>query len=94
MDVKVDFEGGLQTDFEAPNGFTVKVPEGTTLGQLAPIILQQHGKGKQIRFITETGSVVPGILIMLNDTDSEIEGLDTVLKTGDCVTYISTLHGG
>ena len=94
MDVKVEFEGGLQTDFEAPNGITVKVPEETTLGKLAPLVLEQFGKGKAIRFVGEGGAVVPGILIMLNDTDSEIEGLDTVLKPGDSVTYISTLHGG
>ena len=90
----MDFEGGLQTDFDAPNGFKVTVPEGTKLGELASLVYGKHSNGKKIRFVGPKGDIMPGILIMLNDTDSEIEGLDTILKPGDCVTYISTLHGG
>ncbi|OHT00186.1 hypothetical protein TRFO_33219 [Tritrichomonas foetus] len=47
-----------------------------------------------IRFVDDKGQVVAGILIMLNDTDSEIEGLDKVLCQKDIITFISTLHGG
>lgn len=37
----------------------------------------------------------PGILVLINDTDWELEGEgDYVLRDGDEVVFISTLHGG
>lgn len=41
------------------------------------------------------GNVRPGILVLVNDCDWELlDGLDAKLKSGDVVTFISTLHGG
>ncbi|KAK8892076.1 Ubiquitin- modifier 1 [Tritrichomonas musculus] len=93
--IHIDFEGGLQTDFEAPNGIDFTVPEGTTLGKLPSLMAEKLIKPDHpIDFIGENGHVLPGILIMINDVDSEIEGLDAVLKPKDNITFISTLHGG
>ena len=40
-------------------------------------------------------TVRPGILVLINDADWELEGqLDAVLAQGDRVCLISTLHGG
>ncbi|EJU01329.1 ubiquitin-related modifier 1, partial [Dacryopinax primogenitus] len=40
-------------------------------------------------------TVRPGILVLVNDTDWELEGeLDYELKPGDEIVFISTLHGG
>jgi hypothetical protein len=37
----------------------------------------------------------PGILVLINDTDWELEGEgEYALKDGDEVVFISTLHGG
>jgi ubiquitin related modifier 1 len=37
----------------------------------------------------------PGILVLLNDVDWELEGrLEALLHEGDVLTFISTLHGG
>ncbi len=37
----------------------------------------------------------PGILCLINDVDWELEGkLEYVVQEGDCITFISTLHGG
>jgi molybdopterin converting factor small subunit len=37
----------------------------------------------------------PGILVLVNDTDWELEGEgDYELKEGDDIVFISTLHGG
>ena len=37
----------------------------------------------------------PGILVLINDADWELEGeLDYELKDRDEVVFISTLHGG
>ncbi|GAA5947325.1 hypothetical protein JCM3775_005365 [Rhodotorula graminis] len=40
-------------------------------------------------------TVRPGILVLVNSTDWELEGeLDYVLQDGDELVFISTLHGG
>ena len=37
----------------------------------------------------------PGILVLVNDTDWELEGEgDYKLEEGDEIVFISTLHGG
>ncbi|KZT43388.1 ubiquitin-related modifier 1 [Sistotremastrum suecicum HHB10207 ss-3] len=43
----------------------------------------------------ENGTVRPGILVLINDTDWELEGEEEyVLENGDDIVFISTLHGG
>ncbi|KAF8511316.1 hypothetical protein JB92DRAFT_3118186 [Gautieria morchelliformis] len=43
----------------------------------------------------EGDTVRPGILVLINDTDWELEGEgDYILKDGDEIVMISTLHGG
>eukprot|EP00793_Prasinoderma_coloniale_P003901 PRCOL_00003278-RA len=40
-------------------------------------------------------TVRPGVLVLINDCDWELEGgLDAELADGDVVSFISTLHGG
>lgn len=37
----------------------------------------------------------PGILVLINDADWELEGQDAYeLEAGDEVVFVSTLHGG
>ena len=47
---------------------------------------------------TDSVSIIyrrPGILVLINDTDWELEGEeDYVLKEKDEIVFISTLHGG
>jgi len=43
----------------------------------------------------EGGTVRPGILVLVNDSDWELEGEgDYQVKAGDEIVFISTLHGG
>jgi len=54
----------------------------------------KHLKDKEEMFI-QAGTVRPGIIVLINDTDWELE--DTVsycLQPNDKVAFISTLHGG
>jgi ubiquitin related modifier 1 len=40
-------------------------------------------------------SLRPGVLVLINDTDWELEGEgDYVLEAKDSLSFISTLHGG
>ncbi|CAF9936982.1 MAG: Ubiquitin- modifier 1, partial [Alectoria fallacina] len=41
------------------------------------------------------GTVRPGILVLINDADWELEGEDQYeLKRNDNILFVSTLHGG
>ena len=37
----------------------------------------------------------PGILVLINDADGELEGEDSyMINAGDSILFVSTLHGG
>lgn len=45
--------------------------------------------------VSQDGTVRPGILVLINETDWELEGEAAyVLQEGDKVMFVSTLHGG
>ena len=44
---------------------------------------------------SDTARRRPGVLVLVNDTDWELEGEgDYQLQDGDEIVFISTLHGG
>ena len=46
-------------------------------------------------FLRVTDGRRPGVLVLVNDADWELEGLgEYVLEDGDEIAFISTLHGG
>ncbi|KAF8902596.1 ubiquitin-related modifier 1 [Gymnopilus junonius] len=50
---------------------------------------------ERVELFMEKDTVRPGILVLINDTDWELEGEGEYrLKDGDEVVFISTLHGG
>ena len=50
-------------------------------------------RGPNVR--ADSVSSRPGILVLINDADWELEGEDKYeLKNGDNVLFVSTLHGG
>ena len=51
--------------------------------------------GRAVHFAGLTSCSRPGILVLINDADWELEGEDLYeLKTNDNVLFVSTLHGG
>ena len=45
--------------------------------------------------LTRLSSSRPGILVLINEADWELEGEDKYeLKEGDNILFVSTLHGG
>ena len=54
--------------------------------------------GSSLVFLAESDMVInrrPGILVLINDTDWELEGEgEYLLQDGDEIVLISTLHGG
>jgi len=57
--------------------------------------LKQNLLKEREELFMDGDSVRPGILVLINDTDWEIEGEgDYVLRDNDEIVLISTLHGG
>lgn len=69
-------------------------PSVETMAQLIEELRARHLREKEEMFV-QGGSVRPGIIVLVNDTDWEL--LETTryrLAEGDSVAFISTLHGG
>ncbi|KAK2460029.1 hypothetical protein APHAL10511_007952 [Amanita phalloides] len=57
--------------------------------------MRHHLLKEREELFIENGTVRPGILVLINDTDWELEGEgEYILKDGDEIVFISTLHGG
>ncbi|PFH50854.1 hypothetical protein AMATHDRAFT_144027 [Amanita thiersii Skay4041] len=57
--------------------------------------LKDHLLKERLELFYENGTVRPGILVLINDTDWELEGEGSyILKDRDEIIFISTLHGG
>lgn len=94
--VKLEFLGGLDQIFNNVRQQKIQAPTDATLGDLLPLITDQllANKADYDVFIQEE-TVRPGILVLINDTDWELEGKEEyVLEDGDVITFTSTLHGG
>lgn len=76
------------------------VPQGDKIGQPVDIEflihwLNDHLLKERPELFIENGTLRPGILVLVNDTDWELEGEgDYQLKEDDEIVFISTLHGG
>ena len=80
--------------FENKKSLEVEVSSGTTVGQLITILKDRHLKEHPELFYVE-GSVRPGVLVLINETDWELEGEEQyLLQPRDTICFISTLHGG
>ncbi|OBA13621.1 uncharacterized protein OGAPODRAFT_95777 [Ogataea polymorpha] len=96
--VTVKCEGGLDVIFGG-----VRKSECTVAAQEPPTVkdLMYHitetllVDKKDFDVFVEDGTIRPGILVLINDTDWELEGEDEyVLQDGDVIAFTSTLHGG
>ncbi|KAF4612898.1 hypothetical protein D9613_011134 [Agrocybe pediades] len=57
--------------------------------------MRDHMLKERVELFMEKDTVRPGILVLINDTDWELEGEgEYLLKDRDEVVFISTLHGG
>ncbi|ODV93369.1 hypothetical protein PACTADRAFT_51968 [Pachysolen tannophilus NRRL Y-2460] len=91
--------GGLDQNF---NG--IKTKQLTVQKESSPILFKDlinHivenyiSNKKDLETFIEEDTIRPGILVLINDTDWELEGKeDYELENGDLITFTSTLHGG
>ena len=67
---------------------------GFNMKDLIELLRAEHLKDKEEMFV-QSGSVRPGIIVLINDTDWELEDTTSyVLLPNDNIAFISTLHGG
>jgi len=100
--VKVEFGGGLELLFSNKKAYKVDIPSTTVdekptdMKYLMLWLKDNLLKEREELFLDlDTNSVRPGILVLINDTDWELEGEgDYVVQDNDEIVFISTLHGG
>ncbi|KAK6460403.1 ubiquitin-related modifier 1 [Scheffersomyces coipomensis] len=97
--IKVEFLGGLDIISSSVREHKCSVPleegEATMKDLIEYVTKNIITDPKDIPVFIEDDTVRPGILVLINDTDWELEGMeDYVLESGDVFTFTSTLHGG
>uniref|UniRef100_A0A0G4I5S6 Ubiquitin-related modifier 1 homolog n=1 Tax=Chromera velia CCMP2878 TaxID=1169474 RepID=A0A0G4I5S6_9ALVE len=97
MKLSVEFSGGLELLVDKQKKHEVvleSTKQKVTVADLIVHIRDQMLKERHDLFALGD-NLRPGILVLINDTDWEIEsGPATELSDGDSVSFISTLHGG
>jgi len=97
--VRVEFSGGLELLFSNQKSQKVEIPttaddKPTDVNYLIHWLRDNLLKERSELFV-DNDTVRPGILVLINDTDWELEGEgDYVLQNNDEIVFISTLHGG
>lgn len=97
--VKVEFLGGLDviSNHVRDHKLTLPLEEGdaTMKDLIFHVSNTVISNPKDVDVFIEDGTVRPGILVLINDTDWELEGMeDYIVESGDVFTFTSTLHGG
>ena len=98
MKVNIEFSGGLELMFESKKKIELNFEESKEAEiQLRDVIEElrkSHLKEKEEMFV-QGGTVRPGIIVLVNDTDWELLDADEYkVQPNDTVSFISTLHGG
>ncbi|KDQ09182.1 hypothetical protein BOTBODRAFT_179198 [Botryobasidium botryosum FD-172 SS1] len=94
--LSLHFGGGMELLFDnrRDHEITITLPAPADVRLLIDWIATNLLQERKELFL-EGPSLRPGILVLINDTDWELEGEeDYQLKDGDDIVFISTLHGG
>ncbi|KDQ56726.1 hypothetical protein JAAARDRAFT_36215 [Jaapia argillacea MUCL 33604] len=105
ISLKIEFAGGLELLFSNQRSHRISIPsnpastpnEPPKRADITYLIhwLKDNLLKERVELFIENGTVRPGILVLVNDTDWELEGEGSYeLMDGDEIVFISTLHGG
>jgi ubiquitin related modifier 1 len=92
----IELSGGLELLFSGQRSLQVALPAAgrCSIKALLALLRDSHLQERPELFMAGD-SVRPGILVLINEVDWELEGmLAAEVAHGDTVTLISTLHGG
>ena len=91
MVVTIELSGGLEYDADTTK---LEYEIGTIKTMKDVIEILRKNLTKLAQIFTET-SVIPGIIVLINDADWELLGyLDAEISDGDVISLISSIHGG
>ncbi|KAL6910847.1 ubiquitin related modifier 1 [Trichoderma evansii] len=97
----VEFSGGLEMLFSDVRRHALSLPakdkdgNPSTIGYLIDHLCEHVMKDSRKELFVLDGHLRPGILVLINDADWELEGEEEYeLKSGDNILFVSTLHGG
>ncbi|KAK5678025.1 Ubiquitin-related modifier 1, partial [Elasticomyces elasticus] len=93
--------GGLEILFSNERKHSVNLParlsDGNppTIAYLLQYLVENVMKDERKELFILEDNVRPGILVLINDADWELEGEEKYeLQQGDDIVFVSTLHGG
>ncbi|KAK7966729.1 hypothetical protein PG997_013103 [Apiospora hydei] len=101
MPVVVEFSGGLEMLFSDQRRHSLSIPVATSEGKPATVaflidyLCRNTMKDTRKELFVLDDHLRPGILVLINDADWELEGEEAYeIQSGDNILFVSTLHGG
>ncbi|KAL1963177.1 hypothetical protein VTN77DRAFT_8610 [Rasamsonia byssochlamydoides] len=101
ISIVVEFTGGLEMLFSNKRKHNISIPakldDGTrpNIAYLIQYLVDNVMEDQRKELFVLEGHVRPGILVLINDADWELEGEEAYeIQSGDNILFVSTLHGG
>ncbi|KAF1918563.1 ubiquitin-related modifier 1 [Ampelomyces quisqualis] len=99
--ITVEFTGGLEILFGNQKKYSITLPAQDESGAQANVaflvryLCDKLMKDPRKELFVLDDTVRPGILVLINEADWELEGEDKYeLQKQDHIMFVSTLHGG
>ncbi|KAJ5638807.1 hypothetical protein N7528_001197 [Penicillium herquei] len=99
--ITVEFTGGLEILFANERKHKISLPgrlddgSNPNISYLLHYLVDNLMKDQRKELFIMEDNVRPGILVLINDADWELEGEEKYeLEAGDNIVFVSTLHGG
>lgn len=97
----VEFTGGLEMLFGDKRRHSLSIPavdkdgKPATVAFLIDHLCRDTMKDSRKELFVLDDHLRPGILVLINDADWELEGEEAYeIQSGDNILFVSTLHGG
>ncbi|KAK6952214.1 Ubiquitin- modifier 1 [Daldinia eschscholtzii] len=101
ISIDVEFTGGLEMLFSDQRRHTISLPAANkdgkpaTIADLIHYLCEHTMKDARKDLFVLQDHLRPGILVLINDADWELEGEEAYeIQAGDNILFVSTLHGG
>lgn len=97
LPVTLQFSGGAELLFNNQKTHQINIVNSDGLFNIKSLLkwMKEHLITERSELFLQNESVRPGILVLVNDVDWELEDtLNYKIKANDVISFISTLHGG
>ncbi|KAI1663076.1 ubiquitin related modifier 1 [Daldinia decipiens] len=101
LSIDVEFTGGLEMLFSDQRRHSISISAANKDGNPATIadliyhLCEYTMKDARKDLFVLQDHLRPGILVLINDADWELEGEEAYeIQAGDNILFVSTLHGG